>query len=140
MTKFVFFVLGAAVGYLISVYVPGSFVARDLMFRLGLIAPANTVTAATSEEARMRYFVKSDTAIGCHREQTLQSAALAYDKVATNTYLSQRVREGTCVLWSKGRQLRRVGNDTLLSAKCWAVWGTSGYKCFWASDKDIEER
>jgi hypothetical protein len=116
MTKFAFFVLGAAVGYLISVYVPGSSVVRDLMFRLGLIAPANTVTA-TSEEARTRYFVKSNTAIGCHREQTLQSAALAHDKVATNTYLSQRVRDGTCVLWSKGQQLRRVGNDTLLSAK-----------------------
>jgi hypothetical protein len=44
------------------------------------------------------------------------------------------------VLWSKGQQLRRVGNDTLLSAKCWVVWGTSGYECFWAADKDIEER
>jgi hypothetical protein len=139
MRKFVLFVgLGAALGYLISVYVPGSSVVRDLMFRLGFIAPANTVTATS--EARTRYFVKSNTAIGCHREQTLQSAALAHDKAATNTYLSQRVRDGTCVLWSKGQQLRRVGNDTLISAKCWAVWGTSGYKCFWAADKDIEER
>ena len=105
---------------------------------IALLAPANTVTATS--EARTRYFVKSNTAIGCHREQTLQSAALAHDKAATNTYLSQRVRDGTCVLWSKGQQLRRVGNDTLLSAKCWAMWGTSGYKCFWAADKDIEER